>query len=160
MATTTRTIFDNCRDIVDKVGATNSISENALSEMAFKYITRTSQVYTFEQLATGLYRYASQKHLYLYAPTFTGEGGVDYTIHANASILVTAGTHSTQTIAVTGTPIRFYAFVSEVCMYLASQLAQKGTVSTGSSSVAMVSVRDELQRMAAYYAQMDEMYGL
>jgi len=159
MATTTKTVFDNVRDIMDKAGSTNSLNENALKEMAFKYITDREQTYQFEQLATGLYRWASQKHLFLYQPTFTEGSGSAYVIHANATIEVT-GTHGSTTINVTGTPIRFYAFVSEVCMYVASQLAQKGTVSTGSSSIAMVSVRDELQRMAAYYAQMDEMYGI
>lgn len=163
MATTSRTVFDNIRDIVDKANVTNSLSDNALKEMAYKYINQTAQTYVFDKVmddgTNELFRWIGSKHLFLYGASFTEGSGSAYVIHANASILVT-GNHGADTISVTGTPIRFYALAAEVCMFLASRKAQDGTVAVGTNSISMTSVRAELQDMAAYYSQMDQMYGL
>jgi len=165
MATTTRTIQETLRDIVNKAvdgaGETpNSLDTDALDEMVYKYIIGPAQTYPFELVATNLYRWRGSKHLFLFAPTFTGQGGVDYTIYPSSTIKVRTGTHSGSMIEVTGSPCRFYALAAELCMFLASQAAQVGSMSMGGSSVAMTSVSTELTRLASYYSQMDDLHGV
>jgi len=147
------TVLDEIRLALDWKGTDKIMSDAEINRFIFEHIMAEESTWVFQKVTTGLYKnyHGYSYGLMLYNPTFTGEDDCVYLVNARGSISVTTGTHSTETINVTGARVDFPTVMVDILHWLATHRCKEISESVGGGSVSSTSVAREIRDMIEYW---------
>lgn len=148
------TIIDLMRRVIkDQSGDEWSfLDEDVFDEHIFKRVQKEQQ-YTFDLVVTGLWNYQAGYGApsYFFGMTFPGQVDAEYNVYASGSIKLTSGTDTSNPLIVTAGQIDFGMVMADFFFFLASNHADEIAVSVQGYSRSPMTVRRELQDMAAMW---------
>jgi len=101
-------------------------TESEYAGFILRHVDSNESSYTAQQ-AIGNYYYVDTNP-YLLGPSFTADDDTSYTVRgAGSTIEVTSGTHTGDTISITGASINFKLVVADICDYIATNAAKKAS---------------------------------
>ena len=146
---TTVTLLTELKRIINDPDA-QFMTDAEYTRTIMQYIL-PEQSFVFQLITTGYFAYQGGDKLYLWNPSFTGNGTANYTLNSIGSIVVSSGTDASSTISVTGARVNFTEVVCEVLRYLATHKAKEISQSGAYGSISPEDVYQKLMTMYEYW---------
>jgi len=133
------TVIDELRKVInDKPAATADqwMTDAQYEQFIFnRFESIKTTAYVFTLMATGVWTYGTNgSKLYLYDMSMSGKADCAYRLMCDGSIRLTAGTDTTASYTVSGTPVNFRELIIDICQYLITHMAQRASVNAGGAS--------------------------
>lgn len=139
-------------DVTAALSETTYMLEANIKRMLYQRVRgNSSQTYTCDLVATGIFLASKPQYDYWLIPTFTGEDNLVYDLNATGSIEVTTGVATATQIEVTATPVMFALLMQDLFRYLANHMARQANENYGSTSFSPLSVSAQLMVQATYW---------
>jgi hypothetical protein len=149
-------LLDNVKLAVNDVDG-NWITDAQYNSFIISNIVQTTGTITFEKRGVGYYlaqNYSGNPNILLFdndTTPFTGEDDNAYAVDAKGTIMVTTGTHSTDSIGVAASVVDFAALMYELLMWLAGHRSMQIAQTFGGDSFTPGDVAAQLTLQASHY---------
>ena len=143
-------------DVTAALSETTYMLEATIKRLMYQRVRGNStQTYTCDLVATGIWLPSKPQYDYWLLPTFTGATasptGPVYNLNATGSIELTSLTDTTSQYVVTATPVQFALLMTDLFRYLANHMARQAQENYGPTSYSPLSVSAQLMAQATYW---------